>query len=828
MSAGTKDLECPFQGSRIRGRPMPTLANVKRRSYASDGTYVVSEKCGPSSNLSSHRQDRDRPSNILSEGIALLTDKSLSVSTRRKGQNSPENDTPMTTPGAASRMNDTPQRRKRTLDDAEETSQDSETASMRSVSSVSSSSTSSRMASPLVGNVPDKTESKTSKCFARRTSKPKSLAARLKFNSTSAVCVSSSCLQDASYLNALLSWDRVDPCVDFYAFVCERWTSQYNASEPTSFPETFDDDYAAFLGNKIYSMINNESLESHSLRPIRQLYDKCVSVVQTEEDGWDPILELMFDVSLEGFPLTPPVRSSKSVWEMAAKVLRKTGSKAIFGVGVAAHPLKDVGRDFLSVELPEMLMSSDDVDINDATHLYTEAMFCALKVLKKEYLPPVHALSVVKFASDLEKLVRRVVLTGAGRPVVQVLNASSELLSFFTELLRGAENVPFRGTGSQVVLQFPSVVKDAISLVRETEAHTVMNYLGIRLIAETSPFLPRTEMVDFERTLLYGKRKVDVPRPQLCVRMIEKAMSPLILDSVISELTVDVSPALFSSITRELFKGIMQQINASSYFDPDSQDAIQRLMSRIELRVLRPNWINDPALLERYIDGFSAAANRSGLHYYAESHEHTFMASLGRSSLQRWMRPVFTTNCWVDLAPPTIYVPLLAFNITHTYNLGVDEQQLSRLGRRLAECVLHLIFDYASAMTNDRQRWLSEQSEKRLLSGEICINASAGEPPFSRVRDIMAVHHAYALFRERSKGKEAQMLRLGGDRVLSWPQLFFVNLMLEACETSARLGRTRSKVGQKWITALSNADDFADAYGCRLGSPMNAHKKCAL
>ncbi|KAH7962835.1 hypothetical protein HPB52_018140 [Rhipicephalus sanguineus] len=1141
MSARTEDLEIPCKGSRVRGKPMPTLANVKRRLSVSDRTYVVSEECGPSRDLSSHPLERNRPGNILSQGFALLSDKSLSVPIRRNGPDSPENDTPMATPGTAFMVTDTPQRRKRAEGDDEETSQDSETASTQSVSSLSSSSRSSRTASPLVANSP---EFKKSKYSARSTSKPKSWAvvstaafstcsetgetsmttaadeegisaqrlknprlladirrplssmesrettannlerrygsravpgskkhstqasaslkrelvtsyvdespgnsvaklsrqkspcsndsdvavkvlkkltpkrkrisekaspervsttaaagnsdvvttarlqskekcsltpsfciphssaevplerrsvvSSLSLNSvatekqevdvaekgkemfyvtdagdpfdaaeplkrseqprnswgkpetimrssyrsktwkysgvddlrpgdsniaqmegteddvirvekeilqlkecllyplsvcllmgfilvgtflllpidpshrleikglTSTDCASSSCLRDASYLNTLLSWDRVDPCVDFYAFVCDRWTSQYTASKPTSFPETFDDDYAALLENKIHSMINNESLESHSLRPIRQLYEKCVSVARTDEEGWDPILELMFDVSLEGFPLTPPVRSSKSVWEMAAKVLRRTGSSAIFGVGVAAYPLKDVGRDFLSVELPEMLTGSDDVDINEATRLYTEAVFCALRVLKKEYLPPIHALSVVKFACDLEKLVRRIVLAGGGRPVVEVLNASSELLSFFTELLRGVENVPFSGTGSVVVLQFPSAVRDTVNLVRETEVHTVMNYLGIRLIAETSPFLPRTEMVDFESTLLYGRRKADVPRPQLCVRMIEKALSPLILVSVLSELPIGASPALFSNITRELFKGILHQISTSSYFDTDSQDAIQTLMSTVELRVLRPNWINDPTLLERYIDGFSSSANRSGLQYYVESHEHTFMASVGRSSLQRWMRPVFTTNCWIELAPPAIYVPLLAFNIIPTYGVGVDEQQLSRLGRRLAECVLHLIFDYTFAMTNDRQRWLSEHSEKRLLGAEICINASAGEPPFRKVRDIMTVHYAYALFRERSKRKEAQILRLGGDRVLSWRQLFFVKLMLEACETSAHLGRTRSKAGQKWTTALRNGDDFADAYDCRLGSPMNAHKKCAL
>ncbi|XP_050044933.1 endothelin-converting enzyme 1-like [Dermacentor andersoni] len=577
--------------------------------------------------------------------------------------------------------------------------------------------------------------------------------------------------------------------------------------------------------------MNNKSLESDSLRPIRHLYGECTSITRTDDEGWDLLLELMFDVSLEGFPLTPPVRSSKSVWEVAAKVLRKTGANALFAVGVAAHPVKDVGRDFLSVELPEILTGRDNVDINDAVRLYTEAMFCALKVLKKEYLPPMHALSVVKFASDLEKLVHQAARTGGRRPLLEALNTSLELQDFFVELLRGVENVHFSGPGSEVVLQFPFLVKDILSLVQETEAHTVMNYLGIRLIAETSPFLPHTEIVDFKSTLLYGKRQRDMLRWQLCVRTAEKALSPLVLVSVLEEFKVIASPALLSSVTLELFQGILHEINTSSYFDADSEQAARGFLSTTNLRILRPDWINDAALLKHYILGLPPTANRSGLQYFVESQEHTLLASLVRSSSQRWARSVFTTNCWTELTPPTIYVPLLTFNITHGYGGSVDEEQLfSRAGPRLTECILDLIFDHAAATTNNSQPWLSKQSKARLLSAEMCIIGDyAGQPmpQYRRMRDFLAVHFAYALFRKRTRGK-AETLRIGGDKVLSKHQLFFVNIMLEACEMKAQLGRTRSKAGQDWITALRNANDFADAYGCRLGSPMNAKNKCVL
>ncbi|KAK8780324.1 hypothetical protein V5799_018334 [Amblyomma americanum] len=644
---------------------------------------------------------------------------------------------------------------------------------------------------------------------------------------TSSTCVSSSCRLDALHLSSLLSWDSVDPCDDFYSFVCNRWTSQYSVSTPTSYSINFDDDYAIFLENKVYSMIRRTSNESGGLRLIRNLHDKCMSIIRTDDEGWNPLLELLYDVSLEGFPLTPPVRSSKSVWEIAAKVLRKTGAATLLSVGVASHPSRTAGPDLLSVGPPEMLTASGRVETNEVIRLYTEAVFTAIKALKKDYLPPLHALSIVKFASDLEQL-GQLVLDGESIPEIQVLKSSPYLLNFFAELLRDVEDIPFSTLSSEVVVESSDLVNSIYSLVHDTDTHTVMNYIGVRLMIEVSPFLPYTDMIDFKSTLLYGRRPSDVSRWQLCVRAVEKALVPLVLVSVLEDVKQHASLAIFSDLSRELFQGFNREIQASAYLDTASKDAVGNLLSMTALRVLGPDWINDEAVVEHHVLSFPSTTNRSSLESYVTNHEYTFLASLKRSSSQRWPRSVFTTNCWSGLSPPTLYVPLLVFNITRIYTGFIDEEQLMRAGPRMARCVFDMVFVLAAAAANSSNQWLSEQSAMGLLRAETCMNTSVERSShrFRHVRDVLSVQTAYALFQKKFRDK-MQALALDEERVLSDRQLFFVNLMMQSCEKTGQQDRAPPKAGRDVAAALRYAQDFSEAYECRLGSAMNA-KKCAL
>ncbi|KAH7962239.1 hypothetical protein HPB52_014966 [Rhipicephalus sanguineus] len=85
--------------------------------------------------------------------------------------------------------------------------------------------------------------------------------------------------------------------------------------------------------------------------------------------------------------------------------------------------------------------------------------------------------------------------------------------------------------------------------------------------------------------------------------------------------------------------------------------------------------------------------------------------------------------------------------------------------------------------------WLSEYAEQRLREGEAeaCIDPSALQRPrtsrFCRVRDVLAVRFAYSQLRGASSGR-ALAVRLDDEHLLTKEQLFFVYLMLQACEAA--------------------------------------------
>ncbi|KAH7966320.1 hypothetical protein HPB49_015286 [Dermacentor silvarum] len=639
----------------------------------------------------------------------------------------------------------------------------------------------------------------------------------------SARCSSVSCLQNAVYLSNLLSWRDVDPCNDFYAFVCRRWKSRFGTLFKDQSIST-DDDYAAFLEDRVYASIRNYSGSSKMLRPLRDLHEKCMNVRLIEDEGWNALLELMSDLSLDGFPLTPPVRDSISVWSTAANILRKTGSAALLSVGVASHAAS-ANNDIVSVGPPELLTTTGNVDANEAIRLYTFAVFTAIKALKKDYVPPVEILAIVKFASDLEKLGQSRVNADASK--INILDSPSDLLEFLTAVFRGREASIFTGARSYVAIHSPELVSDVIDVVVNTEPHTVMNYLGVRLMIQIAPFIPQAGVTNFYSTMVYGKRRTAPSRWQLCVRATEKALQPLVHSALFHDARLKASMPSIADVVGKIIAEFTGEVDASSLFEDSSKAAIHRILSTIEVDIVSPSWINDTASIADYVHGLPPfKATRRGLETYVAFFQHTFFDSLSRGTRTRWSHSIFSANCWYESYPRTLYVPLIVFNVTQAFEKGdVDYVQLSRVAPRLSRCLLDILLEETNS-TDDTVHWLTEKTRRRLSGVEDCLRGRTKSVGLGRLRDVLAARVAFRIFQKSNAAKQELATSLLDGRVMTSTQVFFVYLMLQSCETLSDADQAWPAGVDDWIIALRDSGDFTSAYNCTSGSSMNAKQSC--
>ncbi|KAL3184372.1 hypothetical protein MRX96_000763 [Rhipicephalus microplus] len=594
-------------------------------------------------------------------------------------------------------------------------------------------------------------------------------------------CSSASCVQNAVYLSNLLSWRDVNPCNDFYAFVCRRWKSRFATPLKDTSVST-DDDYAAFLEDVLYISIRNDSGSSKILRPLRYLHDKCMNVKLIEDGGLERI-------------------SRADVRSVSGRL-----------------PADATGP-------PELLTTAANVDANEAIRLYTAAVFAAIKALKKDYVPPVEILAIVKFASDFEKLGQSRMNTDASK--IDILDSRSDMFEFLTAVFRGREKSIFTGARSYIAIHLPEFVSDVTDMVANTEPHTVMNYLGVRLMIQIAPFIPEAGLTNFYTTMVFGKHQMDLPRWQLCVRATEKALYPLVHRVLFHDTRLKASMPSIVEVVNKAIVAFIAEVDASSLLDDSSKAAIHRILSKVAVNIVSPSWINDTASIANYIDGLPALkATRRGLETYLAFFQHTFFDTLSRGTRTRWSRSIFSATCWYESYPRTIYVPLVAFNVTQAFQGSDDDYvQLSRLAPRLSRCLLDMLMEESNS-TDGTVRWLTETSQSRLADAEKCLRGRANSEGLRRLRDVLAARVALRLFRKSDAAKQDLVTSLMNGRVMTSTQVFFVYLMLQSCEAVDGPEHSWPAGVDDWSIALRDSGDFSKAFNCTTGSPMSTKQGC--
>ncbi|KAL3217820.1 hypothetical protein MRX96_000687 [Rhipicephalus microplus] len=500
-------------------------------------------------------------------------------------------------------------------------------------------------------------------------------------------CSTPACKRDGAYLKGLLSWD-LDPCEDFYHFVCSRWKSSGETTK-TNVAAASSDELDHQLEQSVHGVLQRGS-SAENLATLKALFDECMNTRQLDLDDWNPMLELLWLVSLEGFPFSFTPRNSTSLWKIAARVLKMTGAKALISIQANAHPTK-VDVSILSIGMPNMLAPKGS-DQAQVTEFYNSTAFAGITALKKQRNPTAYSLEVAAFASRLEMLVYSYsVSVGPPTHRVMLLKTQPELSTFCVELFLNSDSPLYSGGHTELLIQSPAFFDALVTLLRNTDHYIVMNYLGIRLMIEVAAYAPLSgrPLVDTLVQHIYGRPRPLLPRWKLCVRSAERALPDLFLYA--SELAfkthfaVDMVQRLLGSARLQL----VRSLSRLTVLDRDSRARAAILLNSTRFRLFRPDWLNNQEKLESHVTALPRVVRGQSLRSFYTLHSHSFTESLRREEADRWHGSAFDHDCTFD--GNTVYVPVLLFNFTKLADNILQSLQISSSGVRIVRCLLQML-----------------------------------------------------------------------------------------------------------------------------------------
>ncbi|KAH7983699.1 hypothetical protein HPB52_013749 [Rhipicephalus sanguineus] len=459
-------------------------------------------------------------------------------------------------------------------------------------------------------------------------------------------CSTPACKRDGAYLKGLLSWD-LDPCEDFYRFVCSRW-KRGGETTKTDVVAAASDELNHQLEQSVHGVLQRSS-SPDNLGTLKALFYECMNTRQLELDDWNPMLELLWllyatqqHVALEG---------------------RRQVTEDDWRGGSAQHKsncASDKRRRGHLTRRTAYYVGTKGSDQSQVTQFYNSTAFACITALKKQRNPAVYSLEVAAFASRLEMLVYSYTVS-VGLPTrrIKPLKTQPELSTFFVELFLNSDSPLYSGGHTELLIQSPAFFDALVTLLRNTEHYIVMNYLGVRVMIEVAAYTPSSgrPLVHTLVQHIYGRPRPSLPRWKLCVRSAERALPDLFLYAsrlaFKTHFAIDMVQRLLGSLRIQLVRSLPRL----AILDRDSRARAHILLNSTRFRLFRPNWLNNHEKLEGYVTALPRVVRGQSLRSFYTLHSHSFTENLRRDEADRWQGSAFDHDCTFD--GNTVYVPLL-------------------------------------------------------------------------------------------------------------------------------------------------------------------------
>lgn len=494
------------------------------------------------------------------------------------------------------------------------------------------------------------------------------------------------------------------------------------------------------------------------IMPLKHLHDRCMKVGSR---NWSQLRAAFALLSLDGWPFQDSRDLNHDlVWEVAAALERRLGASTL--VSMSVQPQSKV---VVLAKVKAWPQSRDKV-MESHFAKYAKALRPSTEDAEKR------AAEVLSFSRKIGALPDQ-------HPGKRSRSSASPYSRFVSLLGLGVD---------REVLFSEEMTSQLTREVNGTAPHEVLNYQGLLAAEKMSLLLPGAKVSE-----------------EACWRLVRDVLPELYLYAAYREKGSVLKDA--ADVTESIRSNVVLYVNAASWMEASvRKQAVERLRG---LRVLAfvPAWFSDANRVHAEFGSLPHPSMDNGPLAYVTLKEHTHGRQLRGEA---WPVPPDSSECAFDGSLRTMYMPLLAANMTKVRSSPLMLARVPTLGAHLAACMMHVV-------TAQADQWWGGRSLRKLVPLRKCVNASrGGDALLNRMAALAPTHSVYSSRLRSTGAAEGREYRLQHAENVTAEQMFFIHFARAQCHGPAQLVNV----------PLKNYEPFRRAFGCHPGVRMSPAKTC--
>ncbi|XP_026672366.1 neprilysin-4-like isoform X2 [Ceratina calcarata] len=684
------------------------------------------------------------------------------------------------------------------------------------------------------------------------------------------MCQSEECVKTAARIIEAMN-RSVDPCEDFYKFACGGWI----AKNPIPQSQASWDQLSLLREQLLKNLriLLEESEEGNELRPVklaRSLYKTCIDTNTVEALGLQPIHQTLHKL---GLPKDPPLKD-----EISPLDLSEVAGRAQRTLGLDLFLNLYINEDIRNTSRNRMMMEQISPGFSER-YLLDPLLFQSELMEYRKYIKAMIELAGVKpnksddFAKeilDFSTKIAKIMATPEQRRSsthlihdvtindLQQLTDSHVQQWNWTRYLQTVfnnTNVTIDTGVDRVFVMDLHYLQKLPELLATTPNATIVRFVWWSVYSTVAPLtLQRFRDLGFQFSQKVLGLKEKLPRWKSCTGN-ANANFGMALSYVYARRNFD---------DRARKKALEMLLDIRAAFDEmvvelDWMDSETKARAHRKLNAMRPfvgipEWINNSTKLDKFYEEMDVIPGRlfdTFLMLTNVAIKKSLNSLRKKPDKDRWITAGTTVNAFYSATLNSVTFPA---GILHPpfYGNGLESINYGAMGAIMGHELTHGFDDQGRRYdeNGNLRQWWSNETLKHYLEKVECIidqyssyhlselgnnlTVNGFNTQGENIADNGGIREAYRAY-QRLRTRNVERQSLPGLVGYTQEQLFFLGFAQVWCGNYTN-GSLKSKLVEgvhapnhfRVIGTLSNNVDFANAWNCPSGSPMNPSRKCIL